>query len=146
MIRAGLPPHSGTKVAVLPKVRSFTANSGTKAAVLPKASIPLQTQEPRLQFYQGWIGAVTSRCFFHPTLSLASEQTLKGWEDTRGTNVEVRRVDLTNWALQTLPKFTISVLSGFLTRAEIRKSQSPFAPNNNNNNNNNNKVVGSVSS
>ena len=42
-----------------------------------KESLSLQTQEPRLQFYQGWIGAIASRCFPHPTLSLASEQTLK---------------------------------------------------------------------
>ena len=37
-------------ISVLPKGRSFTANSGTKAAILPKG-LPLQTQEPRLQFY-----------------------------------------------------------------------------------------------
>ena len=37
--------------SVLPKGRSLTANLGTKAAVLPKAGLPLQTQEPRLQFY-----------------------------------------------------------------------------------------------
>ena len=46
--------------------------------------------------------------------------------------MEVRREDLANWALRTSPKFTtevkISIPSGFLTRSEIRKSQSPFAP------------------
>ena len=58
--------------------------------------------EPRLQFYrrqvfhhklsnQGWsftrdwIGAVASRRFLHPTLSLASEQTLKDLKRSRGT-------------------------------------------------------------
>ena len=34
------------------------------------------------------MGAVASHCFPHPTLSLASEQTLK---DPRGPNMEVRR-------------------------------------------------------
>ena len=34
------------------KGRSFTASAGTKAAALLKAGLPLQTQEPRLQFYQ----------------------------------------------------------------------------------------------
>ena len=50
----------------------------------PKAGLPLQTQEPRLQFYQGWIGAVASRCFLHPTLSLASERTLKDLKRSQG--------------------------------------------------------------
>ena len=51
------------------------------------------------------------RCcsFLHPTLPLASEQTLKIWKDPRGTNEEVRRVDLANWALRTAPKFTTGV-------------------------------------
>ena len=60
----------------------------------PRAGPSLQAQEPRLQFCrrqvfhhklrnQGcsftrdWIGAIASHCFPHPTLSLASEQTLK---------------------------------------------------------------------
>ena len=60
----------------------------------PKAGPSLQAKKPRLQFChrhvfqrklrnQGCsftrdlIGAVASRCFPHPTLSLASEQTLK---------------------------------------------------------------------
>ena len=66
--------------------RSSTVNSATK-----------------LQFYQGWIGAVASRCFLHPTFSLISEQI---WKDPRSTNLEVRRVYLVNWALRTSPKFT----------------------------------------
>ena len=43
----------------------------------------------------------------------------------------VRRVDLANWALRTSPKFTTGLNispSGFVTRSEIQKSQSPFAP------------------
>ena len=58
----------------LPKGMSFTVITGTKAAVLLKAGLPAQTQEPRLQFYQGRIGAVASHCFPHPILSIASEQ------------------------------------------------------------------------
>ena len=43
------------------------------------------------------------------------------------------RVDLANWALWTSPKFAIGVGLNInsiwvLTRSEIRKSQSPFAP------------------
>ena len=85
-----------------------------------------KVEEPRLQFYQrqvfhcklrnqgcsftrDWIGAVASCYFPHPTLSFASEQTLKGLKRSQGANVEVRRVDLANWALRTSPKFTIGV-------------------------------------
>ena len=50
----------------------------------PKAGLPLQNQEPKLQFYYGRIGAVVSRCFPHPTLSLASEQTLKDMKRSQG--------------------------------------------------------------
>ena len=89
--------------------RSFTANAGTKAAVLPTAGLLPPTQEPGLQFYQGWIGAIVSRCFPHPTLSLASEQTLKDLKDPRAINVEVRGVNLANWDLRTSPKFTRGV-------------------------------------
>ena len=39
--------------SALPKDRSLSANAGTKAVVVPKAGLPPQTQEPRLQFYQG---------------------------------------------------------------------------------------------
>ena len=80
---------SGIKAAVLLKGRSFTANSGTQAAVL-----------------LGIDRCGSFPCFPHTTLSLASEQTLR---DPRDTNVEVRRVDLVNWALRTSPKFTIGV-------------------------------------
>ena len=43
------------------------------------------------------------------SLSSASEQTLKIYKDPRGSNVEVRRMDLANWAFQTPPKFTTGV-------------------------------------
>ena len=61
--------------------------------------------EPRLQFYQEWINAVTSRCFPHSILSLASRQTLKELKRSQGHQRGVRRVDLANWALRTSPKF-----------------------------------------
>ena len=77
--------------------------------IIIRAGPSLQAQEPRLQFYQGWTGAVVSHCFPHPTLSLASKQTLKDLKRSQGSNVEVRRVDLANWALQTPPKFTTGV-------------------------------------
>ena len=69
--------------------------------ILPKDSPSLQVQKLRLQFYrrqvfhrklrnQGcsftrdWIGAGASRCFLHPTLSLATEQTLKDLKRSQG--------------------------------------------------------------
>ena len=57
-------------------------------------------------FYLVHKGAIVSHCFPPPTLSSASEQTLKDLKRFGGTTVEVRRVDLTNWALRTSPKFT----------------------------------------
>ena len=71
----------------------------------PRAGPSLQAQEPGLQFCQrqvfhrklrntGYsftrhrIGAVASRCFPHPTLSLASEQTLK---DLKRSQVHQRK-------------------------------------------------------
>ena len=81
-----------TKAAFLPKGRSSTANSGTKVAVLPRMN-----------------SCGSSQCFPHPTLSLSSKQTLKDLKYPTGPNVEVRRVDLANWALRTSPKFTTGV-------------------------------------
>ena len=80
-----LAANSGTKAADLPKGRSCTANSGTKVAVL-----------------LGMNRGGSFPFFPHPTLSLASEQILKVWKDPRGLRMEVRRVDLVNWALRTL--------------------------------------------
>ena len=67
----------------------------------PRVGPSLQAQGPRLQFCRrqifhcklrndncsfsrDWKGAVASRCFRHPTLSLASEQTLKRSEKIPG--------------------------------------------------------------
>ena len=57
------------------------------------------------------IGAVAFRCLPHLTLSLPSEQTLKDVKKSQGNNMEVRRVDLVNWAPRTSPKFTTGVKS-----------------------------------
>ena len=77
--------HQNQNQCVLPKGRTFTANSETKVAVLlginSCGSFPLLSAPH--------------------SLSLASEQTLKHLKDPRGTSVEVRRVNLANWALQT---------------------------------------------
>ena len=59
------------------------------------------------------MGAVAPRCFSHPTLSLASEETLEDLERFMDTDVEVRRVDLANWALRTSPKFSKGVKHQF---------------------------------
>ena len=55
------------------------------------------------------MGAIALCCFPHPTLSLASEQTLKDLKRSQGHHVEMRKVDLTNWVLGTSPKFTTRV-------------------------------------
>ena len=85
--------NTGTKVAVLSKGRSSTANSGTKVVVLLEIN----------------------RCGSFPFLSAPHSlfnnwtDLKKIWKDPRGTNVEVRRVDLAKWALRTSPKFTTGV-------------------------------------
>ena len=76
--------HHHHHQSILPKGRFFTASTGTYAAVQPKAGLPPETQEPMLQFYQDEIGAVTSRCFPHPTLSLAPDHTLKDLKRSQG--------------------------------------------------------------
>ena len=97
---------------------------------LPKEDLPPQTQELRLQFYQGWIGAVASRCF-PLSLSLFSIWTdLKRSENIPGTPAW----RWGQWIWLTGPSGfhrnspqILLVPSGFLTRSEIRKSQSAFA-------------------
>ena len=70
------------------------------------------------------IGAVASRCFPHPTLSLAPEQILKV---PMGTNEEVKRVHLDNWALWTSPELT-TVPSFFLPVHRSGNSNHPSPP------------------
>ena len=97
-----------------------------------KAGLPLQTHESRLQFYYRWICAVASRCFLYPTLNSASEQTLKDLKRSSGTNEEVRRVDLANWALRTSPKFTTGAKyqfhQGFWPDQRSRNPSHPSPP------------------
>ena len=96
----------------------------------PKAGPSPQVEKPRLQFCwrqvfhrklrnQGCsftrdlIGVVASRCFLHPTLSLASEQPLKDLKRSQGHQQGGERVDLANWALRTSPKFATGVKHQF---------------------------------
>ena len=91
--------------SILPKGRSFTANSGTKATVLLKGRSSTTysgTQAAVLLGMDRW-GSFPLLSASH---SLVSEQTLK---DPRGISMEVRGVDLANWALWTSPKFTTGV-------------------------------------
>ena len=116
--------------SVLPKGRSFTANSGTTAAVLPKGRSSTANSGTKVAVLLG-INRYGSFLLLSAPHSLISILTdLKRSE--KGTIVEVRRVDLANWALRTSPKFTTGVKYHsnrvFFTRSEIRKSQSPFAP------------------
>ena len=84
----------------------------------PRAEPSLQAQGPRLQFCrrqvfhrklrdQGcsftrdWIRTVASRCFPRPTLSLASEQTLKDLKRSQGHQCGGKEMDLANWAHRT---------------------------------------------
>ena len=79
------------------------------------------------QFYQEWIGVVASHCFLHSTLFLASKQTLKNWKHPRGPNVEMRRIDLTNWALWTSQKFTTGLnISSIRDFVHIRDPEIPI--------------------
>ena len=105
----------------------------------PRADPSLQTQEPRMHFcrrqvfhrklsIQGCsftrdcIGSVASHCSPHPTLSLASEQTLEDLKRSQGH--QLGPLSFT----EIHHRGYISVPLGFLTRSEIRKSQSPFVP------------------
>ena len=67
----GLHHHHHHDQSVLPKDRSFTANSGTKAAVLPKGRSSTANSGTKVAVLLGMKGAVPSRCFPHPALSLA---------------------------------------------------------------------------
>ena len=111
----------------------------------PREGPSLQAQESRLQFCRrqvfhrklrnegcsftrDLIGPVVSRCFPHPTLSLASEQTLKDLKRSQGTNLEVRRLGLANWPLRTSPKFTSGVKYQFQGFWPDQRSGNPNHP------------------
>ena len=104
--------------SVLPKGRSFTANSVTKAAVLPKGRYSTANLGTMVAVLLGM-----NRCGSFPLLSapqslFSIEQTLK---DPRGNIVEVRRVDLANWALQISLKFTTGVKYQFIRVFDLKK-------------------------
>ena len=118
-------------------------SSPSSSEFRPKEGPSLQAEKPRLQFCQrqvfhrklrnqgcsftrDLIGAVASRCFPHPTLSLASEQTLKDLKRSQGTNEEVGRMDLANWALRTSPKFATGVVSSSRVFDQIRDPEIPI--------------------
>ena len=92
--------HHHHHQSVLPNCRCFTANSGTKAAVLSECRCSTANSGTKVAVLLG-----ITRCgsFPHPTLPLPSEQT---WKDPRSPTVEVRRLDLANWALLPSQKFT----------------------------------------
>ena len=82
-------------ISVLPKGRFFTVNSGTKVAV--SLGMNRYGKFPLLS---------ASHSFLATELIF---KDLKRLKNPRGNNVEVRRVDLANWALRTSPKFTTGV-------------------------------------
>ena len=96
-------------ISVLPKGRSFTANSGTKAAFLPKGKPSTANSGTKAAVLLGMNKCGSFPLLSNPTLSLASEQTLKDPKRSQGSQRGGRRVDLSNWTLQTSPKFTIQV-------------------------------------
>ena len=120
-------------MSVLPKGRSFTASAGTQAAALPKAGFPPQTQEPGLQFYQGF-----NRCGSFPLLS-ALHSLFSIWTDLKRFE-KIPGAPSSRWGewiwltgpcglhRNSPQRLIISVPSGFLSRSEILKSQLPFAP------------------
>ena len=115
-----------------PRAGLSLQNQETRLQFCSKAGIPLQTQGPGLQFYQG---LNTCGCF--PLLS-APHSLFSIWTDLRSSE-KITGAPTWMWGEwiwltgpsglhRNSPHGIISVSSGFLTRSEIRKSQSPFAP------------------
>ena len=76
----------------------------------PKAGLPPQTSGTKVVVLLGMNRCGSFPFLSYPTLSLASEQTLKDLKRSQRHHDEVRRVDLANWALRTSPpKFTTGV-------------------------------------
>ena len=92
--------------SVLPKGRSFTTSSGTKTAVLLKgrSSTANSGNKIAVLIEMNRCGSFTLLSANHSLLSI-----WKIWKDPRGTNEEVRRVDLANWALRTSSKYATGV-------------------------------------
>ena len=89
----------------------------------PKAGLPLQTQEPKLQFYFLLLSAPHS--LFSIWTDLKRSEKIPGAPTWRWG--EWTWLNGSSGLLRNSPQ-ELSVPSGFLTRSEIRKSQSPFAP------------------
>ena len=109
------------------KGRSFTANSSTKAALLPKGRSSIAIWGTQV--------AVLLRMNSFPLLS-APHSLFRIWTDLKRSQrhrEEVRRVDLTNWALWTSPKFTTGVKyefhQGFWADQRSRNPNHPSPPN-----------------
>ena len=60
-------------------------------------------------FTRDWIGAVASRCFPYSTVSLASEQTLKDLQRSKGHHRGGEESGFCQLAIRTSPKFTTGV-------------------------------------
>ena len=91
-------------MSVLPKGRYFSANAGISSSVQSRSSTA--NSGTKVAVLLGINRCSSFILLSAPTLSLACEQTLK---DSRGYNMEVSRVDLANWALQTSSKFITGV-------------------------------------
>ena len=110
--------------SVLRKGRSFTANSGTKAAFLPKGRYSTANSGTKVAVLLG-MNRCGSFLLLSAPHSLFSIWTLK---DPRGPSVEVRRVDLANWALRTSPKFTTGIKYQFHQGFWLnQRSRNPFS-------------------
>ena len=125
-------PDRGYHQSVLTNGRPFTASEGSQAAVLSKAGLPPQTQDRRLQFYQE-----LNRCGSFPLFS-APQSLFSIWTDLKRSQ-KIQGAPTWRWGewiWLTGPSglhrnsphgLNISFIR-FLTRSEIRKSQSPFTP------------------
>ena len=98
--------------SVLPKGRSFTANPGTKAAVLLKGRSSTANSGTKIAALLGMnrCGSFQLLSALHSLFSIWTD--LKRYEKIPGAparSMEVRRMDLANWALRTSSEFTIGV-------------------------------------
>ena len=118
-------------MSVLSKCRSFTENSCTKAAVLPKGRSFTANSETKVAVLLG-----LNRCGSFPLLS-APHSHFSIWTDLKRCE-KIPGAPTWRWGKWiwlTGPSGPnrnsptgVKVPLGFLTRSEIQKSQSPFAP------------------
>ena len=118
--------------SVLPKGRSFTENSGTKAAVMPKGRSSTANSGTKVTVLRRM-----NSCGSFPLLS-APQSLVSIWTDLKRSE-KIPGAPASRWGEwiwitgsfglhQNSLHGLISVPSGFLTRSEIWKFQSPFAP------------------